>query len=140
MDLTDAITFARARSEGVLATIRRDGRPQLSNIIYRLDGDGARISVTDQRAKTRNLRRDHRASLYVPGDSFWAYVVLDGTVELSAVARDPHDDVVEQLVALYRDIRGEEHPDWDEYRQAMVEEGRVLVRLHPEHAYGMVGG
>ncbi|HUZ08542.1 MAG TPA: PPOX class F420-dependent oxidoreductase [Acidimicrobiales bacterium] len=139
MELAEAIAFARARSEGVLTTLRRDGRPQLSNIVYRLDGDDIRISVTDQRAKTRNLRRDPRGSLYVPGDSFWAYVVLDGTVELSDVARDPHDAVVDELVTLYRDVRGEEHPDWDEYRRAMVADGRVVARLHPTHAYGMIG-
>ena len=139
MELAEALEFARTRSEGVLATLRRDGRPQLSNIIYRFDGDDARISITESRAKTRNLRRDPRASLYVHGDTFWAYVVLDGTVELSGVASDPHDDVVDQLVALYRDIRGEEHPDWDEYRRAMVEEGRVVARLRPDHGYGMIG-
>jgi len=138
MELADAIGFARGRSHGVLTTIRRDGRPQLSNILYVFDEDAARISITDSRIKTRNLRRDPRAALYVPGESFWAYVVLDGTVELSSVATEPGDEVVEDLIRLYRDARGEEHPDWDEFRQAMVSEGRVLARLRPTSAYGLV--
>lgn len=141
MDLDAALAFARQRSQGVLTTIRTDGRPQLSNILYGLADDGVvRISVTDGRAKTRNLRRDPRASLYVPGESFWAYVVLDGTAQLSAVASRPDDEAVEELVALYRLVRGEEHPDWDEYRRVMVEERRLVARIHPSHAYGILPG
>ena len=84
MDLTDALAFARTRREGALVTLKRDGRAQLSNILYLFGEDGViRISVTNSRAKTANLRRDPRASLYVPGDTFWAYVVLDATAELS---------------------------------------------------------
>lgn len=138
MELELAIAFARARSQGVLVTRRRDGRPQLSNIVYTMEGDGlARISVTDDRAKTRNLRRDPLSSLYVPGDSFWSYVVLDGTTSLSAVAGSPDDAVVEDLVDLYRTVRGEEHPDWDEFRRVMVEERRLVARFRPTHAYGI---
>lgn len=139
MDLTEAISFAQGRSQGVLVTIRRDGRPQLSNIIYAMTDDGAtRISVTEDRAKTKNLRRDGRACLYVLGDSFWQYMVLDGEAELSAPAADPHDSVVKDLVDLYRTIRGEDHPDWDDYRRAMVAERRVVLRFWPSAAYGLV--
>lgn len=138
MDLSDAVAFARARHQGVLVTRRRDGRPQLSNIVYAMEPDGlARISVTDDRAKTRNLRRDPSSSLYVPGDSFWSYVVLDGTTALSGAAEAPDDEVVGELVDLYRTIRGEEHPDWDDYRQVMVQEHRVVARFRPTHAYGV---
>ena len=136
--LDEALGFAREHDRGVLATLRADGRPQLSNIIY-VPGDGPtfRISVTDSRAKTRNLRRDPRASLHVTRDDFYAYAVLDGTVALSAVATDPHDEVVGQLVETYRAARGE-HPDWAEFRRVMVEEGRVQATLHVERAYGML--
>lgn len=137
MELGAALDAARLRHQGVLATLRRDGRPQLSNIVYAVDGDGTiRISVTDDRAKTANLRRDPRASLYVPGDSFWSYVVLDGTAELSPVAQAPDDATVEELVDLYRAISGE-HPDWAEYRSVMAEERRLVVRLRVDHAYGI---
>jgi PPOX class probable F420-dependent enzyme len=125
MELDEAVEFARGRRQGVLITIRRDGRPQVSNIIYLMEPDGStRISVTEDRAKTKNLRRDHRAELYVVGESFWQYAVLDGTVALSPPAADPNDDVVNELVDIYRQIRGEDHPEWDDYRRAMVEERR----------------
>ncbi|MHB8219861.1 MAG: PPOX class F420-dependent oxidoreductase [Acidimicrobiales bacterium] len=138
MDLARALSFAEQRHQGVLTTIRRDGRSQLSNIVYAIAGATASISVTDTRAKTKNLRRDPRASLYVVGDSFWSYAVLDGTADLSPVATGPHDDVVDELVNLYRRVRGEDHPDWDDYRQVMVDERRLVVRLRIDHAYGMV--
>ncbi|HEY3942810.1 MAG TPA: PPOX class F420-dependent oxidoreductase [Acidimicrobiales bacterium] len=138
MDLDTALAFARPRSQGVLTTLRADGRPQLSNILYAFDGDEARISITASRAKTKNLRRDPRGSLYVPGESFWAFVVLDGPVTLSPVAAEVDDDTVEQLVTLYRDLRGEDHPDWDEYRRSMVADGRLVARLAATSAYGLV--
>jgi len=138
MDLTDALAFARDRKQGVLTTIRANGRPQLSNILFVPgDGDLLLISVTDDRAKTANLRRDPRASLYVPGDNFWQYVVIETTAELSAVAADPHDTTADALVAYYRAGQGE-HPDWEEYRAAMVADHRLVLTLWPERAYGMV--
>ncbi|MFJ4466208.1 PPOX class F420-dependent oxidoreductase [Streptomyces sp. NPDC089424] len=122
---------------GVLVTLRRDGRPQLSNVVHAYDPDERviRISVTDDRAKTRNLRRDPRASYHVTTDDHRAYTVADGTADLSPVAADPHDDTVEELVRLYRDIGGE-HPDWDDYRAAMVRDRRLVIRLRVERAYG----
>ena len=138
MDLDDALAFARRHSQGVLATVGGDGRPQLSNIVFGIDDRGVvRISVTASRVKTKNLRRDPRASLYVAGGSFWSYVVLDATAELSGIAARPDDEVVDELVSLYRSISGE-HPDWGDYRRAMAAESRLVVRLRPERAYGMV--
>lgn len=122
---------------GVLATLKRDGRPQLSNIGYRYDTTSREvlIPVTDTRAKTHNLRRDPRASLYVSTPDLGAYVVGEGRVELSPVTVAAHDTVADQLVAHYRASSGE-HPDWDEFRAAMVNEQRLLVRLPLVHAYG----
>jgi PPOX class probable F420-dependent enzyme len=138
MELATAIKFAKQHSKGVVTTIRRDGRPQLSNIGYGFDGDDARISVTDSRAKTRNARRDPRVSLYVVRDDFWAYAVLDGIATLSPVASRPDDTVNDELVEMYRAVGGE-HPDWDEFRRAMVDEGRLVMRIRFDHAYGMIG-
>lgn len=138
MEISEAIEFVRRRRQGVLVTIRSDGRAQLSNILYVTDDDGViTVSITDDRAKTKNLRRDPRASLYVVGDSFWAYVVLDGTVSLSDVAAAPDDEVVESLVDMYRKAAGD-HPDWDEYRRDMVAQRRLLARFTPDHAYGLL--
>ncbi|MER7916906.1 MULTISPECIES: PPOX class F420-dependent oxidoreductase [unclassified Streptomyces] len=123
---------------GVLVTLRRDGRPQLSNVSHAYDPDERiiRISVTDDRAKTRNLRRDPRASYHVTSDDRWAYTVAEGMAELSPVAADPHDETVEELIRLYRAVLGE-HPDWDEYRAAMVRDRRLVVRLHVARVYGI---
>lgn len=128
-------------SLGVLATIKRDGRPQLSNVTYHFDPRAltVEVSITEPRAKTRNLRRDPRASLLVSSDDGWSYAVAEGDAVLSAPAAAPDDDTVESLVALYRAIAGE-HPDWDEYRQAMVVDRRVLLRLPIGHLYGMPPG
>jgi PPOX class probable F420-dependent enzyme len=128
-------------TRGVLATLKRDGRPQLSNIGYAYDRDAGvvRISVTADRAKTRNLQRDPRASLHVTSPDFWSWAVVDGTADLTPVAADPHDGTVEELVAYYRAVSGE-HPDWDEYRSAMVTDRRLVVRLSVDHAYGQLPG
>ncbi len=137
MELQTALDFIRTRQNGVLATHKRDGRPQLSNITYALGADGVvRVSITADRAKFINLQRDPRASLYVSKEDFWGYVVIDANVELTPAAAAPNDATVEELIVLYRDAAGE-HPDWDDYRAAMVNDRRVVVRLHPVHAYGM---
>lgn len=150
MELSQAIEAIRDRHQGVLVTRRRDGSAQLSNIVFAyadnppgtaLRSPGtARISVTDSRAKTRNLRRDPRASLYVPGDTFWSYVVLDGTAYLSPVASFPDDAVADELADVYRVIAGHDHPDWAEFRAVMVEEARLVVRFRPTSAYGQLPG
>ncbi len=128
-------------SLGVLATIKRDGRPQLSNVTYHCDPRTLSIdvSVTEPRAKTRNLRRDPRASILVSSEDGWSYAVAEGDAVLSPPAAAPDDDTVESLIALYRKVAGE-HPDWDEYRQTMVLDRRVLLRLPISHLYGMPPG
>ncbi|GAY17643.1 PPOX class F420-dependent enzyme [Mycobacterium sp. shizuoka-1] len=128
-------------SLGVLATIKRDGRPQLSNVTYHFDArePAIEVSITEPRAKTRNLRRDARASILVSSDDGWSYAVAEGNAILSPPAASPHDDTVEALIALYRNVAGE-HPDWDDYRRAMVTDRRVLLRLPISHLYGMPPG
>ena len=128
-------------SLGVLATIKRDGRPQLSHVTYHFDPHRltVEVAITESRAKTRNLRRDPRSSLLVSSDDGWAYAVAEGDAELTAAAVAPDDDTVEALVGLYRRIAGE-HPDWDDYRRAMVTDRRVLLRLPVTHLYGMPPG
>ncbi|MBM0259173.1 PPOX class F420-dependent oxidoreductase [Micromonospora sp. 4G55] len=126
------------RRVGVLATVKRDGRPQLSNVLYAFDRERAliRVSVTDGRAKTANLRRDPRASFHVSSDDGWAYAVAEARAELTPVATGPDDPTVEELIGLYRAVQGE-HPDWDDFRAAMVAERRLVLRLHVERVYGM---
>jgi uncharacterized protein len=135
------LALIAGNSLGVLATIKGDGRPQLSNVSYHFDSRELviRVSITEPRAKTRNLRRDPRASILVDSDDGWSYAVAEGTAELTPPAAAPGDDTVEALIALYRNIAGE-HPDWDEYRQAMVTDRRVVLTLPISHLYGMPPG
>lgn len=132
-------TFLAGRHLGTLATIKRDGRPQLSSVSFVYDPGSRTVSasVTDGRAKTANLRRDPRASLHAASDDGWTYVVAEGAAELSDVAQAPDDATVEDLVGIYRTLRGE-HPDWAEFRQAMVDEGRLVLRIRVDRVYGMV--
>lgn len=135
------VALAAARNIGALVTIKRDGRPQLSTVSFTFDPAAAlvRVSVVDGRAKVHNLRRDPRASVYVTSADGWAYAVLEGAVELSPVAAAPDDSTVEELVDVYRSIRGAEHPDWDEYRAAMVADHRLVATVRVERAYGPTG-
>lgn len=139
MELDEGLDFARGRAQGVLVTLGKSGRPQLSNIVYALGATGvARISTAGSTVKAGNLRRDPTASLYVPGGAFWSFVVLDGTAELSAETQSPDDDVADELVEIFRQVRGEDHSDWGEFRAAMVTERRLVVRVRPERAYGQI--
>lgn len=135
------LALLAGNSLGVLATIKRDGRAQLSNVSYHFDARTLTIavSITEPRAKTRNLRRDPRAAIHVSSDDGWAYVVAEGDAVLTPPAANPHDDTVEGLVNLYRMLAGE-HPDWDDYRRAMVDDRRVLMTLPISHVYGMPPG
>lgn len=122
---------------GVLVTLKRDGRPQLSNVNYAYDDASRtiRVSITDGRAKTANLRRDARAAFHVTTPDRSGYVVADATAELTPVAADLHDPVVEELIDLFRAVQGE-HPDWDDYRAAMVRDRRLIAKLRVDHLYG----
>ncbi len=138
MDLDDALDFSRSTRQSVLVTLRRDGRPQLSNVLHHTFDDGViRISITADRAKYHNLAREPWAALHVTREDFFAYAVLEGEAELSPVAAAGDDDTVEELVTLYRALMGE-HDDWDDYRATMVRDRRVVVRLRPTRAYGML--
>jgi PPOX class probable F420-dependent enzyme len=121
---TQARQYLATNRRGVLATIKRDGRPQLSKVLYFLDDDGrCKISVTQTRAKTHNLRRDPRATLMAMSDQWYSYVVVEGTTEF---IEGP--GVLDELVRYYRRVAGE-HPNWDEYREAMVKDQRLLLSI-----------
>lgn len=139
MELARALEFVTAHRNGVLLVVRKDGRPHASNIIYGTWDDTVHISVTADRAKTRNLERDPRAALHVTSDDFWEWVVVEGTASLSPVTTDPGDDTAARLRELYESISGP-HPDWDEYDQAMIDQRRLVVSIPLDHAYGQLPG
>ncbi len=138
MGLTDALRLARTRPLSVLVTIRANTRPQLSNVGHLVSDDGLiRISITADRSKYKNLMREPWAALHVARENFYAYAVIEAEAELSAIASERDDETVDELVAIHRGIAGE-HENWDEFRAAMVNERRVVARLRPIRAYGML--
>ncbi|QKW53672.1 PPOX class F420-dependent oxidoreductase [Streptomyces buecherae] len=122
---------------GVLATIKSDGRPQLSPVMpfYDREAEVLYVSMTEGRAKTANLRRDPRAALEVTGPDGFAWATAEGTVTLTGPGSDPHGIEVEALVDYYRRAAGE-HPNWEEYRSVMVSDRRVLMTMAVERVYG----
>ncbi len=138
MEVWEAVAFAGSVRRSVLVTLRRDGRPQLSNVLHVVADDGSvQISTCADRAKYRNLVRRPWAALHVARDDFLAYAVLEGDVTLTAPASRRDDAIVEELVDYYRAAVGE-HDDWEAYRDAMVAERRAIVHFRPTYAYGML--
>ncbi len=121
------LDFVRDRHRAILITTRRDGGPQASPVTCGVDAEGRIVvSTYPERAKTRNARRDPRASVVVLSDDFdGPWVQVDGTAEVLDLP-----EALEPLVEYYRSISGE-HPDWEEYRAAMIRQGKSLVRITP---------
>ncbi|KIH97479.1 hypothetical protein LP52_18775 [Streptomonospora alba] len=122
---------------GVLATIKSDGRPQLSPVtpFYDRSDELLYVSMTEGRAKTANLRRDPRAALEVTAADGRSWATAEGTVSLTGPGADPLGPEVDALVEYYRKAAGE-HPDWEEYRSVMVADRRVLMRMAVERVVG----
>jgi PPOX class probable F420-dependent enzyme len=125
VDFGTAREFIRAHHRAVLATTRADGRPQLSPVTAAVDDEGrVLISTRETAVKTRNLARDPHASLCVLNDGFFGeWVAVEGTAEIVHLP-----EALDLLVSYYRSVSGE-HPDWDDYRAAMVRDQRVIVRI-----------
>ena len=125
MDLDKAREYLRSNHHAVLATLRRDGTPQMSPVGCTVDQDGrVVVSSRETAIKVKNVRREPRAWLCVFPDSFYGgFVQVEGSVEIVSLP-----EAMEGLVDYYRSIAGE-HPDWDDYRAAMEREQRVLIRL-----------
>lgn len=138
MDLQSALEWASAHRLAALITLRADGRPQSSDIVYGLVDGRFLISVTPERAKARNLKRDPRCVLHISDAGSGSYLSFDGTAEVTDPATAVDDPAVDQLVAYYEAAKGEAHPDWDEYRRAMVDDGRVLAIFTPGSVVGQL--
>ncbi|MFI2608271.1 PPOX class F420-dependent oxidoreductase [Kitasatospora sp. NPDC018619] len=122
---------------GILATIKADGRPQLSPVLpfYDRAANAVLVSTRDGLAKTANLRRDPRASLEVTAPDGRSWATVEGVATLTGPGTDPEGPEVEALVDYYRRAAGE-HPDWAEYRRVMVADRRVLLTIPVDHVYG----
>lgn len=136
MDIGEALDFVREHHHAILATRRRDGRPQLSPVAVGVDDAGfVVVSSRETAVKVKNLRRDPAASVCVLGDGFFGqWIQVDGTATIVSLP-----EAMEPLVDYYRSVSGE-HPDWDDYRAAMERERRVIVRIEARRAGPDVGG
>ncbi len=138
MDLDAALAYASTTKHGVLITLRTDGRAQSSDVAFLVHDGTFVISLTDTRAKTHNMRRDPRVVLHLTDPSTWTYLSFDGTVSLSPVATTPDDATNDALVDYYERVAKRAHPDWDEYRRAMVAEQRLLATFTPTAVVGQI--
>jgi PPOX class probable F420-dependent enzyme len=130
MNEDPARAFIASSHRGVLATMKRDGRPQMSNMAYFLDDDGRiKMSTRGPNVKVRNIKRDPRVTVAVQGETFADYLVVDGTA--SIVEQNP----IPLLKKIYEGIRGEPHPNWQEFEAAQVQEQRVVIDIEIQHLY-----
>ena len=133
MDLEAALNFVGNHDRTVICTRRRDGRPQMSPVNSGLLDGTVCISSRAPLAKVRNLRRDPQVSVLIfTKEFFGSWVQIDGRAEIV-----DQPEALDLLVRVYRTIAGE-HPDWGEYRQAMIRDERVVIRIHPESASGVI--
>ena len=127
--------FISANHKAVLTTYRRNGNAQMSIIVVGAYRGGAAFTTTSDRAKLLNLKRDPRCALLVSQDSWWGFLVLEGRAEIVSPENTDADGIRQTLRGVYRSISGE-HPDWEEYDQAMVDEHRSAVIVIPDRVYG----
>tara|TARA_B100001250_G_scaffold73344_1_gene59866 strand:- start:468 stop:887 length:420 start_codon:yes stop_codon:yes gene_type:complete len=138
MDLNDAVNWAMDTHHAILVTLRKDGRPQSSDIAYAIINGKFCISATRSRAKTINLLKDNRAVLHITSPDTWSYVSFDGSAEITETAKVPDDNVCQELANVFTAIQKKDHPNWDEFNQAMVEDERLVIRFVPATAVGQI--
>ena len=128
VDRHGMLAFVGPRHRAILSTVRNDGRHQMSPVTMGVDGVGRLVIASyPGRAKARNIRSRAQVSVCVLSDDFdGPWMSLDGRAEVVDLP-----EAVEPLVEYYRSVAGE-HPDWDEYRRAMVDQGKVLIRVTVE--------
>jgi PPOX class probable F420-dependent enzyme len=131
------MTIVAGNRQGVLATVKRSGHPQLSNVLYVWDAERqvARISTTASRVKARVLRRHPQAALHVTGDHFWSYAVAEGEADLSAVCRVPGDEAGRELLELHSAFYGE--VEEERFYEQMIANERLVIRLRVTRFYGV---
>lgn len=138
MDLSDAIPFLTDHHQAVIVTLLDEEVPHATSVLYHHDGETIRVSVTDGRVKTGNVRRRPLAVLHVSSEDFWRFVAVECDAELSPVSAEAGDAVGRELLEVYEALTGP-HPHPDEFLQAMVDDRRLVLRLTPRRVYGQLG-
>jgi PPOX class probable F420-dependent enzyme len=130
--------FATETHRGVLTTFRRNGAAQMSIISCGPFRDGVAFTVTEERSKLWNVRRDARCSLLISRESWWGFVVLEGQAQVLSADNTDADELRLALRDVFRTASGEEHSNWEEYDQAMRDDRRSVIIVVPDHIYGTV--
>jgi PPOX class probable F420-dependent enzyme len=138
-DERNLLDLIAANGRGILAVVKKDGHPHLSNVLYAWDAEArtARISTQADRVKGRVLRRDPKAALHVPGEHFWSFAVMEGDAETTATATEPGDDACRALLALRSELMAPPE-DEDAFYAQMIEQQRLVVSLPATRVYGLV--
>lgn len=137
--LNDSVKeFVAENHQAVLTTFRKNGAAQMSIVTVGAYGDGVGFTTTEDRAKLHNLVRDSRCSLLVSKSDWWGYVVLEGHAKVLRRGESDDDELRDALRGIYRVASGQEHPDWEDYDRAMIEDRRAAVIVVPGHVYGTV--
>ena len=132
----NVVEFAQSTHRGVLSTFRRDGSVQMSIISCGPFREGIAFTVTEDRVKLKNLRRDPRCTLLVSRESWWGFVVLQGRAEIMSSDNTEREEFRMALRDAYRAASGSDHPNWEEYDQAMRDDRRSIIVVVPDHIYG----
>ncbi len=128
--------FTTENHQGVLTCFRKNGMPQMSIVTCGAYRDGVAFTTTADRAKLINLQRDPRCSLMVSKQDWWGYVVLEGRATILSPENTGADELRQALRDAYRAATNQDHPNWEEYDQAMIDDRRAAVIVVPEHIYG----
>ncbi len=136
LTLTEGLDFASGIPLGTIITIRKDGRPQSSDVHHGVIDGTIVFSVRPDRAKVPNIERDERVVYHVSHEG--SYLSFDGTAVVSPVATETHGPAMDTLIDAFRAVAKNEHPDWDEFREAMVRERRRAVIVTPAKVVGLI--
>lgn len=134
--LADGLEWAAGVRGGTLITLRQDGRPQSSDVHHAVVDNTIVFSVLPTRAKVFNIERDPRVVYHVSHEG--SYVSFDSTAMVSPIATETHGPAMDTLIDAYRAAAKKEHPDWDEFRQAMVNESRRVITITPTGVVGLI--
>ena len=136
MNISDASKFLQNNHDAVLTTFRRDGAAQMSIVTVGALEDGVAFTTTEGRAKLHNLVRNHRCSILVSGSSWRPYLVLEGSAQIISQNNHDRESWLHTLRKIYVSASGQDHPNWNEYDEAMIKDKRVGVKIVAEKLYG----
>lgn len=136
IELREGLEFAADVREGAIITIRRDGRPQSSDVHHAVTDGTIVFSVLPTRAKVFNIERDPRVVYHISHEG--SYLSFDGTAVVSPIATETHGPAMDTLINAFRAVAKKEHPDWDEFRAAMVAERRRAITVTPTSVVGLI--